>query len=376
MTTADKPLAAIWNGAGSFDLIDQSVPEPGPGDVVLEVGSAGICGSDLFFLGVRNELDPVPVGHEVAGSVIATGADVRGLGEGDRVAVEMVGLSRACMSCWFCRRGEYVKCTDKQERRGGGFASYMCVPAHACFKLPDGLTWEQAALVEPLAVSVHAVRLSEARSYETAVVLGAGSIGLTCVAALSAMGVRDILVTARHSHQADMARRLGASRVVQAEPEEGWLAASEGATGRGADTAVPEGGSPLLDLVHERTEGRGADVVFECVGGTSGASLAQAIFTTRKSGRIVSVGGQKNPIPFSTVGMLQRELRLIMSHCYAVIDGRHDYEVSIEILESGTPPVVDLVTHRYGLSEINEAFALAGDKTTGSLKVQLISAAG
>ena len=87
----------------------------------------------------------------------------------------------------------------------------------------------------------------------------------------------------------------------------------------------------------------------------------------------MSVGGPKNPIPFSTVGMLQRELRLIMSHCYAVINGKHDYEVAIKILESGTPPLGDLVTHRYGLTEINQAFALAKDKSSGSLKVQLIA---
>lgn len=94
MTNADKSLAALWTDSGTFDLIDQSVPEPGPGDVVLQVRSAGICDSDLFSLGVRNELDPVPVGHEVAGTVISTGQAVRGMVKGDRVAVEMVGLSR------------------------------------------------------------------------------------------------------------------------------------------------------------------------------------------------------------------------------------------------------------------------------------------
>jgi D-arabinose 1-dehydrogenase-like Zn-dependent alcohol dehydrogenase len=135
-----ESIAAVWTGDGQFDLIDQSIPEPGPGDVVLEVGSAGICGSDLFFLGVRNEIDPIPVGHEVAGTVVAIGQGVNALSDGDRVAVEMVGLSRACMRCWFCRQGQYVKCDSQQEKRGGGFASYMCVPAQACFKLPQSLT--------------------------------------------------------------------------------------------------------------------------------------------------------------------------------------------------------------------------------------------
>ena len=112
-------------------------------------------------------------------------------------------------------------------------------------------------------------------------------------------------------------------------------------------------------------------MVFECVGGTSGGSLAQAIYTTRKAGRIVSIGAPKNPVPFSTVGMLQRELQLIMSHCYAILEGRHDYEVAIDILESELTPLADLTTHRFPLAEINQAFKVAGDKSSESLKVQL-----
>ena len=257
MTAEHDSFAAIWQDAGSFKLIEQSMPEPGPGDVVLQVGSSGICGSDLFFLGVRNEIDPIPIGHEVAGTVVRRGSRVTRVSEGDRVAVEMVGLSRACMSCWFCRQGQYVKCENRNETRGGGFSSFMCVPAHSCFKLPSSLSMEQGALVEPLAVSVHGVRLSDVRSYETAVVLGSGTIGLTCTAALSAMGVNKIIATARYPHQAEMARRLGASEVIEAEPGDGWLAAAELATGRGADVAVPVDGSPLLEKVHSLTERRG-----------------------------------------------------------------------------------------------------------------------
>jgi len=367
-----EQLAALWNGAGRFDLVEQPRPTPEPHEVVLEVEASGICGSDLYFYGIQDEAEVVPGGHEAAGTVISAGSGVTGLIEGDRVAVEMVGLSAACMRCWFCRVGEYVKCMDRSRKPGGGFGTYMAVPEHACFKLPSSFSREQGALVEPLAVSVHGARLAEIRSYETAVVLGAGTIGLMCVASLSAMGVSNIIATAKHPHQAETARRLGATAVLGVEDESSWLDAAATFTGRGADRALPAEGSPLWDRVSADTSGRGADAVFECVGGVSGGSLALAVSITRKSGRVISIGSPKVPIPISTTVMLQRELRLIMSHCYAVIDGRHDFEVATGILESGTPPIEEVVTARYPLDQINEAFAAARRKSEGSIKVLLM----
>ena len=367
-----EQLAALWNGAGEFDLAAQSKPEPAPHEVVLQVGASGICGSDLYFYGILAEPEVVPGGHEVAGTVIAAGDDVSGLAEGDRVTVEMVGLSRACMKCWFCRAGEYVKCMRQSPRPGGGFATYMAVPEQACFRLPPSLSWEQAALVEPVSVSLHGVRLAEIKSYETAVVLGAGTIGLMCIASLSAMGVGNIIASAKHPGQADMARRLGAAAVLGVEDEPSWLEASATFAGRGGDRALPARGSPLWDRASADTSGRGADVVFECVGGVSGGSLAQATSIARKGGRVVSIGSPKVPVPISTAVMLQRELRLIMSHCYSVIGGRHDYEVAMGILESGTPPVEQIVTGRFPLARINEAFDAARQKSEGSVKVLLM----
>jgi len=367
-----EQLAALWNGAGRFDLIEQPRPTPEAHEVVLEVQASGICGSDLYFYGVLDERETVPGGHEMAGTVISVGSGVLGLDEGDRVAIEMVGLSKACMRCWYCRSGDYVKCMDPVERPGGGFATYMVVPEHSCFKIPASLTWEQGALVEPLAVSVHGVRLADMRSYETAVVLGTGTIGLMCVAALSAMGVSNVIATAKHPRQAETARRLGAAEALGVEDESSWLETTGTFTGRGGDRSLPAGGSPLWDRVSADTSGLGADAVFECVGGVSGGSLAQAVSIARPGGRVISIGSPKVPVPISTAVMLQRELRLIMSHCYSVIDGRHDFEVAAGILESGTLPIEGVVTGTFPLVRINEAFDSARQKAGGSIKVLLM----
>lgn len=227
-------------------------------------------------------------------------------------------------------------------------------------------------MIEPLAVSLHGVRRAAVQAYETAVVLGSGTIGLMAVAALRAMGTRRIIATARHSHQARMAERLGAEIVVQAEDEQPWLDAAGMAHDRMSDSAIPSAGSPLWDTIANLTEGRGADVVFECVGGTSGGSLNQAIAISRKGGRVVSVGAPKVLVPVNVIIMLRRELSLILSHCYSVIDGRHDYEVAIDMIASGSAPVAELVTHTYPLADINKAFECAQSKESGSLKVQVL----
>jgi threonine dehydrogenase-like Zn-dependent dehydrogenase len=363
---------ALYNGKGAFELREGPLPKPLPGSVVLKVYASGVCGSDLYYYGIRTQPETSPGGHEIGGEVVAAGDGVTSLRKGDRVAVEMVGLASACMKCWFCRDGEYIKCVSKGARPGGGFATHMQVPAQACFRFPENMTWQEGAMVEPLAVSLHGVRKANMKSYETAVVLGAGTIGLTCVAALSASGVRNIVVTYRHPQQAEAAKAMGATTTVKAEDEKNWLDAVFTPTDRMSDSAVPAVGSPLWDHLKEVTDGRGADAVFECVGGTSGASLNQAIAVSRKAGRVISVGAPKVPVPLNVIIMLRRELSLTLSHCYSIIDGRHDYEAAIGMIASGDAPVGKLVTHEFGLADINRAFEVAAAKKSGSLKVQLL----
>jgi len=184
--------------------------------------------------------------------------------------------------------------------------------------------------VEPLAVSVHGVRRGRMQPGETVLVLGAGNIGLTAIAASRGMGAGKVIVTARHSHQAEMAKQLG------------------------ADVVLPDQGNELEEGILDATEGRGADVILESVGGYTDATIQQSIKYARKQGRIVILGGFWIPITIDWVQPLLNEHSIIFSSCYGVLDGRHDYEVAIDLM-----------------TDIQTAIDLAYDKTTGSIKVQI-----
>jgi L-iditol 2-dehydrogenase len=304
--------------------------------------------------------------------VVSVADDVTVARPGDRVAVDLVGLSRACLECWFCRRGQYVQCAARRPGFGGAFAEYLSVPATACFRIDDSMSWVEGALVEPLAVALHAVRRAGLGRSDTAVVLGAGAIGLCVIAAARAVSARPIIATARYSHQADMARAFGADIVVPPENDDAWSLAAQRAHTNGEDHYVPAGGSALLEAVVAATEGRGTDVVFETIGGLSGAALLQAVALCRKQGRIVSIGTPKEPVAVNLPSMQRREQSLILSRCYGVTNGQHDFERAIRCIGSGRARVVKLVTHRFPLEQARAAFQTAGEKSSGVLKVQFV----
>lgn len=196
-------------------------------------------------------------------------------------------------------------------------------------------------------MSVHGVRRGLMQGGETVAVLGSGNIGLTAIAAARALGAGKILATARHTQQAEMARALGADEVVSSE------------------------GAELKEALEAVTEGRGADLTIETVGGHSGATLEQSIDVTRMQGRIVILGGFRRPITLDWLPPLLKEQSIIFSSCYSIMNGQHDYELAIDMLASGRTPLSQIVTHRYSLEEIGQGFATAYDKTTGSIKVQI-----
>jgi threonine dehydrogenase-like Zn-dependent dehydrogenase len=339
--------AAFFDGDSSMMLADIAAPEPGADDVIIRVRATGICGSDLLMNIDKTEPDPIPFGHEVAGEIVEVGPGVEASLVGQRVAVETIGHGLACASCWYCRQGQFRQCLNKRPNEGGGFAQYMKRRAIGCYPLPDGMSWEDGALVEPLAVSVHGVRRGAMQGGETVAVLGTGNIGLTAIAAARALGAGKIFATARHAQQVEMAKALGADEVVSSE------------------------GVELLEVLEAATEGRGADLTIETVGGHSGATLEQAIDVTRMQGRIVVLGGFRRPITMDWLAPLLKEQSVIFSSCYSIMHGQHDYELAIDILASGRAHLQQIVTHKYPLEQIGEGFATAYDKKTGSIKVQI-----
>ena len=343
-----KMLAALYDGANTVELKRIDRLAPGPGDALVKVRAEGICGSDLNQYRKLTEPETLPAGHETAGEIVEVGEGVDPARIGQRVAVEVVGHGKACLNCWYCRQGHYRNCTDKGEYGGGGFAEYVTRNAVACYPLADTMTWEEGALVEPLAVSIRGMRRGALMAGDTVVVLGAGNIGLTAIAAARALGAGKIIATARHVHQAELAMQLG------------------------ADVVLDPNDCDATSAVEDLTDGLGADITVETVGGFgNNATLVQAVDMTRVMGRIVVLGVFHDPVLTDWMVPLLKEHSIIFSACYGIMDGRHDFEMAVDLMASGKVDLKPMVTHTFPFTEMPQALATAYDKSTGSIKVQL-----
>ena len=339
--------AAFFNGSGKMVVSDHPDPMPGDYDAIIKVRATGICGSDLLMNNDKTEADELPAGHEVGGEIVEVGKKVDKTLVGKRVAIETIGQGRACESCWFCRSGQYRQCTNMAAPEGGGFAQYIKRKAIGCYEIDKTTSWAQSALVEPLAVSIHGARRGELKGGDKVVILGAGTIGLTAVVAAKQLGAGKVIITARHDQQAKMALNLGADIALNSDS--------------------PNAGEEILEL----TDGRGADLTIETVGGKNPATLVQAVEFTRMQGRISILGGFRTPLTFDWLKPLLKEQSIYFSSCYGVIDGKHDYEMAIDMFSNGKTNLADIVTHKFDLASIQQGFECAYDKTTGSIKVQI-----
>ena len=331
--------AAFYVGPNQMEIHDYQTPSPEPDEVLVRIKSTGICGSDLNMNLAKTGPDIAPSGHEIAGEIVDVGQRVNPENIGKKVAVDGIGTGKACFNCWYCRQGQYIHCPNKNSRSSGGFAEFVCKDLRGCFELTESMTWEEGALVEPLAVSVHGA---------TVAIVGAGNIGLTTITAAKELGAGQIFVSARHQQQADMALKLGATEVASSE------------------------GDDLEQLILDHTSGRGADITFETVGGSTSATLSQSMKVTRRQGRVVILGVFYGDQAIDWNGPVLKELTVQGSSCYGLIDGIHDYEASVEILSRKHVNLSEIVTHKFGLEEIQKGFETAYDKKTGSIKVQIM----
>jgi 2-desacetyl-2-hydroxyethyl bacteriochlorophyllide A dehydrogenase len=335
---------ALATGPKTIAVQEIETPAPGTGDVVVAVRACGICGSDLHWWHGAWPAPPVCPGHEIAGEVAAVGRDVAGFKEGDRVAVEGIA---ACGRCNPCLAGDYHYCRELAivgMTHPGGFADMIRMPARHCFAVPAGVDFPVAALSEPLAVSVHGVRVSGLEIGQRVLVLGAGTIGLTAVIAARAGGAGEILVTARRPQQRAAALALGADRVIDA---------SDAAT-----LAAAAAESPI-------------DLVVETVGGEAD-TLETALRTCRAGGTVCLLGAFTRDPTISAVSVLAKEITLKGSMVYNRAGARADFEIVQDLLRrDGARIGAALITHRFPLERIADGFATANDKTTGSIKVTI-----
>lgn len=327
--------AARYHGRGDIRVEDLPEPHAGPGQVQVAVEWCGICGTDLheYLDGpifaptpqaphpLTGGAVPITLGHEFAGVVSEIGEGVTGLSEGDRVVVEPYDV---CGTCVACRSGRYNVCRSLGfvglDGDQGGFAERAVVDRRWVHPIGD-LTTQQGALVEPLAVGYHATKLSGLEAGQTAVVFGAGPIGLVTAAAL---------------------RAVGAGQVVVVEPADARKAKAPGA---GADVVLDPTEEDVPERVRELTGGAGADVTFECAG--LDPVLAQAVASTRPGGTCVNVSIWGHPATFDVNSLVLSEIRLIGSLAYA---GRHP-EV-LELVRDGVVDVEQFITGRIALDDI------------------------
>ena len=337
--------AGVYRGPGEVALAERPLPAPGPGEVRLRITACGVCGTDLHMVhSPKPIIEPGSImGHEIAGVVDDLGPGVDGFSGGESVVVEPLA---SCGDCEPCRDGRDSICRDLQLyglRRPGGFADAVVVPAHRLYRVPDGVPPALASLAEPLAVAVHGLRLcgaDRATPPDRLLILGAGSIGLAVVAVACAWGFGDVAVTARYPHQAELAKRLGARRVIDEGPAE--------------------------DLA-----GYDADLVVETVGGladtmtAAGAALAPG-------GTVCVLGVFMGPLTLDPLMLLGKEARLQWSNCYARRPGAEDFAEAVRILAESGAACSGLLTHQVPLEEFERAFELAGDKGSGAVKVTVV----
>jgi L-iditol 2-dehydrogenase len=338
--------ALVWLGPRDMVQRTEPVPQPAPGEVVISVAAAGICGSELSgFLG-RNSLrvPPLIMGHECAGQVVQAAGETFARGDiaavGARVTFNPL---IACGSCDQCVAHRPNLCRQRQligAHRPGAFAQYVAVPARQCYPLPREISLVAGALVEPLACSIRAVALAGVRPRERLLILGAGPIGLCAVAAARAQGVEQIIVSDVATQRLEIALRWGASAVVNAGQQE------------------------VLAFVQERYPG-GVDSVIDAVGATP--VRTQAIRAVRPGGRVVLIGLHDEESVFPANYLVRQEIALTGSFGYT----ETDFTQAIDLLARGVvQPSGDWLEER-PLSDGPTAFAELVDGKARAAKIIL-----
>lgn len=314
--------ALVYEGAWQMPQREIEMPEPGPQDVIVAVQAVGICGSDVHgYMGVTGRRKPpIVMGHEFSGIVSSAGSAVREYKVGDRVVAEPL---LTCGECENCRAGRPNICL----RRGGlgmnlngAYADAVRVPEKMLHRLPEDMTWEQGALVEPLAVALHAVNLTPFALMETVVVIGAGTIGLLTLLAARLKGAGKVIITDANKHRLEMARELGAEiaiNVTERDP---------------------------IEIIQAETNGAGAGAVIEAVG--ISATAQQSLAAARPGGHVTWIGNSHPLVEINMQSIVTRELTLHGAYGF-----NQEFARSMEVIRTERLPVKRLIEMKAPLED-------------------------
>lgn len=341
-------LSAVLYGKNDLRLENRPIPQPGPNDVLLRMSQVGICGSDVSYLtkGYIGDFvvkQPMVLGHESSGVVVSCGSNVKHLKAGDRVAIEP-GVP--CRMCEFCKGGKYNLCPDvffcATPPDHGNLCRFYTHAADFCYKLPDHVTLEEGAILEPLSVGVHACRRAGVTIGSSVLICGAGPIGLVNLLTAKAMGATKVCITDIAQNRLEVAKQMGADYTV----------------------LVDTGDAEALAKKIKELMGGMPDITIECSGAEP--SIRLGIFATKSGGMMVLVGLGPAEVKVPIVNAAVREVDIRGIFRYA-----NCYPIALDMIASGKINVKPLITHRYKLEESAQAFETARTGAGGAIKVMI-----
>ncbi len=332
------------------NLVYEDMPEPeiGPDDVLIQVKACGICGSDVHGMdgSTGRRLPPIVMGHEASGIIAKLGKKVQNWKTGDRVTFDS---TVSCGNCHFCRKGKINLCDNRkvlgvsceEYRCDGAFAQYVALPGRILYRLPEAISFEQATFTEPLSVATHAVNRTPKTPNGTAVVVGAGMVGLLVVQALRAAGCAKIIAVDIDQNRLDLACKLGADMGLRADQ------------------------CDVSKEVMQSTDNLGADIALEVVGLTETVKTAEAVL--RKGGALTLVGNFSPTVDWPLQSVVTREISIYGSYISC-----GEYPACLEMMARGAINVDALISATPPLAEGPAWFKRLYDKEPGLLKVILI----
>lgn len=325
--------AVVYYGLENILVEEVPLPKIGAQEILVEMKACGVCGSDLMGWYLKTRA-PLVLGHEPSGIVAEAGSEVEGFEAGDRVFVHH---HVACLGCYYCRRGAYTLCEQfaRTHLDPGGFAEYFRVPApnlqKDTLRIPQGISFEEATLIEPVGCCIRALNKCNVQASDTAVVVGAGPSGIIMTMLLRIFGASQVMVTDFVDYRLKAAEHLGADSTINPETES------------------------LIDAVKEATDGRGADVVI--VTAPNVHAYLTGIELCRKGGTLC-VFAPTQPEDFMRLSLNKlffSEIRLVPSYSTSHIETR----IALKLIRTKRVEAEELITHRFPLSKTAEAFETA-----------------
>lgn len=335
MSIPETTTALVLHAIDDMRLDTKPTPKPGPNDALIAVKSVGICGSDVHYwkhgrIGPFILNNPMVLGHESSGQVVAVGEKVTHLKAGDRVTMEP-GVP--CRACHNCKNGRYNLCPDivfmATPPYDGSLSTYYVHPADFCYKLPDNVSYDEGAMCEPLSVGVHAVSRANVTVGQTVLITGAGPIGLMCLMAARAAGAGTTIITDIKQERLDVAKKLGATHTIDT-------------------TKVSDVVAHINSLVGPQS----VDTAIECSGAT--VAIHAAIKGTRNGGCVVLVGmgAPEISLPLIDAAVREVDIKGVFRYC-------NTYPKTLALIASGKVDVKPLITHHFDFKESADAFNVA-----------------